>query len=233
MPSALVRHSARNYNEQLTCISATTRTALETSEQHDAAEDRACQGGIPIALDPEPRLGALSVRVAELLLAAAAEPDHLRPRRRREPVAALGAEVADPARHAVGRAPRVEVDGRRRGTVDVDDHRPGILRFRPAGRDLRRGHYRRGRDGRVSPHRSRGEPVGRGGRGLMGGASGGNRKRYDSSGCVRGRFGWDAMDAGSAAEKGGSWHTTRVITARSAGLARTVCPYKHGNGSVR
>lgn len=109
---------------------------MEPYLSEQAGDTKRSEGDIiPIALDPKPRLGALPVRGAELVLAAAAEPDHLGPRRRGHAV--LGAEVADPA-------------PRRRDPLDVDDHR---IRREHGGGDRRRGAGRRGPGGdAVSPH---------------------------------------------------------------------------------
>lgn len=83
------------------------------------------------------------MRGAEVVLAAAAEPDHIGPWRRRHAV--LGAEVADPAPD-----PRGHCRQRRQLALDVDDHR---IRREHGGGDRRRGAGRRGPDGDgVSPH---------------------------------------------------------------------------------
>lgn len=79
-----------------TCNSTNTYHAILA--QGTGTNDFGIERCIPIALDPEPGLGAVAVRGAELVLAAAPDPDHLRP----GPDAALRDEVADPARSAGG-----------------------------------------------------------------------------------------------------------------------------------
>lgn len=125
----------------VTLLVITTNTYHAILAQGTGTNDFGIERCIPIALDPEPGLGAVAVRGAELVLAAAPDPDHLRP----GPDAALRDEVADPARSA---------GGDRRLPLDVDDHR--------LHRDQRRGDGRRRNGGRVSPHMLRVERSGPG-----------------------------------------------------------------------